>query len=117
MFFDDMNKQFERIISLSESLVLSSKSTSPKLLSFDEGVIPPLMIIAQKCPDIRLRRKAIAVLKQAPEQEGMWRRDNVIKFCEWKLMELENGLAVIPEPALLPECASVFQEGSSGEID
>jgi hypothetical protein len=47
----------------------------------------------------------------------MWQRDNVIKFCEWKLMELENGLAVIPEPALLPECASVFQEESSGEID
>jgi hypothetical protein len=97
MFFDDMNQQFERIVSLSESLILSSKSTSPQLLSFDEGVIPPLMIIAQKCPDIQLRRKAIDLLKQAPEQEGMWRRDNVIKFCEWKLMELENGLAVLPD--------------------
>ena len=97
MFFDDMSQQFERIISLSESLILSSKSTSPKLLSFDEGVIPPLMIIAQKCPDIQLRRKAIALLKQAPEQEGMWRRDNVIKFCEWKLMELGNGLPVLPD--------------------
>jgi len=30
---------------------------------------------------------------------------------------LENGLAVVPEPTLLPECASVFQEENSGEID
>jgi hypothetical protein len=47
----------------------------------------------------------------------MWQRDNVIKFCEWKLMGLENGLVVIPEPALLSEYARVFQEASSAEID
>jgi hypothetical protein len=112
MAFDNMYESFEKIISLSECLLESSDKTSPYVLSFDMGVISPLFTTILKCRDTRLRRRAISLLEKAPEQEGLWNRDNVLRFSKWKVAFEEKNRGDLPETSVLPEYARIYGEHS-----
>ncbi|KAE9363000.1 hypothetical protein N431DRAFT_550764 [Stipitochalara longipes BDJ] len=110
MAFDKYNYDFERMIAYAEAAINKPAAESPPVLSFDINIIPPLFFLALKCRVLRLRRQAVALLRLAPEREGMWRRDSVIKVCEWKIMLEEQGRGCLAEAEMLPESARIFKE-------
>ncbi|TVY80565.1 Beauvericin cluster-specific repressor BEA4 [Lachnellula suecica] len=101
MSFDKHLPDFEKMLTLCERLILEHPHEKPPALSFDMGVIPPLFILILKAMDL---------LRLAPEQEGMWYRDSILKFCEWKVAMEEAGRGDTPSDVFLPESARIYQE-------
>ncbi|KAK4541862.1 hypothetical protein LTR36_007394 [Oleoguttula mirabilis] len=89
--YDTHTALFERILLLAERLILIGQSEGYFRLSLDSGIIVPLFLVAMKCRDVGLRGRAIMLLRNAPEQEGMWHRDNVLAVALWKLREEEGS--------------------------
>ena len=81
MIYDNILADFERILSLAESLILSTKNEF-YIFAFDTVSLLPLFCLALKYLDLGLRRKAIDLLKQAPSREGMWERESIIELAE-----------------------------------
>lgn len=117
MAFDEYKVLFERMLSISEFLINTSSTPQPSVLSFDMGVIPPLFLVCLKCRWLPLRLQAIALLERAPEQEGLWRRDRILKYCRWKTMMEEQGRGNVPESEPLPEFARICEERWRDEGD
>lgn len=107
MIFDEYNSDFEYLLALAESVIHNYQSTS-SVVFLDMGVMPPLFFIVVMCRDLGLRRKALALLKRAPHREGMWHREHVVAYAEWKAAIEERGRGDLPETAPLPEYARVF---------
>jgi enamine deaminase RidA (YjgF/YER057c/UK114 family) len=110
MVFDDYTSEFEQIIKHVECITNKPDFDKDYILSFDMNIIPPLFFLVLKCRVLRLRRQAMDLLKHAPEREGLWRRDSVMKACEWKLDVEEQGRGDIEETEMLPECARIYRE-------
>ncbi|OCL06271.1 hypothetical protein AOQ84DRAFT_256279, partial [Glonium stellatum] len=81
MIYDNFHADFERMLSLAERLVLTTKEKF-YIFAFDTGALAPLFYLVLKCPNLELRRKAIDLLKQAPSREGMWKRESVLEVAE-----------------------------------
>lgn len=78
----------EKIISFtSTSNAYGSKTTS---FCLDMGYIIPIYTVASQCQDPILRRRAIALLRSAPRQEGIWNSVLVAKAAE-RITELEES--------------------------
>ncbi|KAE8449056.1 hypothetical protein EG329_008644 [Mollisiaceae sp. DMI_Dod_QoI] len=90
MVFDDYTTDFETIITICSSLISDPKSTAAPILSFDMGIIPPLFFLCVKCRVLLIRKQGITLLKRAPEREGMWHRDSIVHYCEWKVSTEEK---------------------------
>jgi hypothetical protein len=110
MTFDEYTSKFEQIIALAESLVIKSDADNPPVLPFGTNGIPQLLFLALKCRVIRLRRQAVALLKQASKQEGLWRRESTIKMCNWKKMMEEQGRGKLSEVDMLPKSTMIYRE-------
>jgi len=48
-------------------------------------IIPPVYLVALKCCNLGLRRKAVEIFGQIPEQEGLLRCETVIRYSKWKI--------------------------------
>lgn len=107
---DHYTSEFEQMITLTESLINKPRADSTSVLSFDMNIVPPLFFVALNYRVLRLRQQAVALLKTAPEREGIWRRDSVIKVCVWKIMVEEQGRGQLAETDMLPESARIFRE-------
>ncbi|KAK3070242.1 37S ribosomal protein S22 [Teratosphaeriaceae sp. CCFEE 6253] len=83
MDYDQHTAVFARMLRLAGSLIQPAQAFT--LLPLEAGVIPPLFMVALKCRHAALRHTAIALLERAPEQECMWRRDDLPAFARWKL--------------------------------
>lgn len=74
--FDEYKEAFAEIVHHAEtSLILSRDLDSaerPPPCASEFGVVPPLYFTATKCRDPMLRRKALALIRQAPMPEGIW---------------------------------------------
>jgi hypothetical protein len=110
MVFDQYMFEFERLIALVESVMNNQGADNAYIMSFDMNIIPPLFFVALKCRVLPLRQQAVALLKRAPEREGIWRRDSIIKVCVWKIMMEEQGRGQLAETDMLPESARIFRE-------
>ncbi|KAG9228119.1 hypothetical protein BJ875DRAFT_435886 [Amylocarpus encephaloides] len=110
MVYDKYSHNFERMFVLCQELLDSFQSEGTSPLSFDMGVIPPLFYIGLKHRGLPLRRKAMDLLRIAPEQEGLWIRDDTLKFCEWKIEMEEAGRGSVPADQPLPESARIHME-------
>ena len=115
MVFDGYTAEFARHVELAGILAKPTAEGSP-VLSFDMGIIHPIFLLVLKCRDIHLRRKALALLKRSPEQEGVWRRAATVAFSEWKIDFEERGRGELPESSMLPESARIHQERVVHEI-
>lgn len=115
MIYDDFHADFERMLSLAESLVLRTKRKF-FVFAFDTGALAPLFYLILKCRDLGLRRKAIDLLKQAPPREGMWQRESVIDIAEWKILKEEQGRGGLPPTSKLPNCARIYAEGATEKV-
>ncbi|TGO77175.1 hypothetical protein BELL_0119g00020 [Botrytis elliptica] len=62
---------FRQIISLSQKLVSDPRFL--KTFVFDAGIIPSLFVVIYACPDQKIRRDAVTILREAgPRREGTW---------------------------------------------
>jgi len=114
--YDNHTATFAQIVSLSKSILETPYSGPPRVLSFDMGIIPPLFLTTLKCRILPLRRMAISLLKLAPEREGLWHRDSIVAYSEWKVAFEEQGRGDLPETSLLPESARIYEEHLSHRI-
>ncbi|KAK0290362.1 hypothetical protein LTR91_011283 [Friedmanniomyces endolithicus] len=121
MAYDQHTATFERMLSLAERILRTNRPSGLAVLPLDSGVIAPLFMIALKCRDIVVRWKAVALLELAPEQECMWRRDDVIAFARWKFRKEghENpptGDGLYSEVVPLADAARSHSERSSTQF-
>ncbi|PMD49467.1 uncharacterized protein K444DRAFT_671072 [Hyaloscypha bicolor E] len=110
MAFDEYTTDFEKLIAYAEIAISKPSVDNQPTLSFDLNIILPLFFLALKCRVLPLRRQAGSLLRQAPDREGMWRRESVIKVCGWKIAMEEQGRSCLSETDVLPEAARIFKE-------
>ncbi|KUJ13788.1 uncharacterized protein LY89DRAFT_672072 [Mollisia scopiformis] len=110
MVFDAYTAEFETMTTIASSLMDNPNCTTPRVLSFDMGIIPPLFLLCVKCRILRIRRQAIALLKRAPEREGIWHRDSMVRYSEWKTMTEEQWRDGLSEDEPLPEFGRIYAE-------
>lgn len=113
MIYDEFWPDLKRMLSLAESLVQSTKKKY-FVYSFDTGVIVVLLYLVLKCRDIKIRSKAIDLLKQAPVREGMWERESVLEFAKWKVQK-EEVYRKHPTDQL-PNHARIYAEGAREKV-
>lgn len=90
--FDHHLSNFEKIITSMEAITLEEmcdESSHSSSFSLDMGLIPPLFFTAIKCRYPAVRRRAIALLRRAPRQEGVWDAIESAKAAELA-MEFEE---------------------------
>ncbi|KAF4637595.1 hypothetical protein G7Y89_g478 [Cudoniella acicularis] len=108
--FDAYTADFETMLTIVSSLINNSRSSMPPILSLDMGILIPLFFLCVKCRVLWIRNRAIALLKHAPEREGIWHRDSIVGYCEWKIMTEEQWRGEISEDHPLPEFARIYGE-------
>ncbi|KAK7953375.1 hypothetical protein PG988_014069 [Apiospora saccharicola] len=60
--------------------------------SADLGIVPPLFVVATKCRDPFVRRKAIQLLRSSSRREGMWDSELTARIGMWiAAIEEEDG--------------------------
>ncbi|KAG5925593.1 hypothetical protein E4U42_004142 [Claviceps africana] len=56
----------------------------------DLGIVPPLYVVATKCREPRLRRRAIQLLRSSARREGMWDSELAARIGQW-VMDIEES--------------------------
>ncbi|KAI9644520.1 tRNA A64-2'-O-ribosylphosphate transferase [Ciborinia camelliae] len=106
MVYDSFMDAFRYITRAAEKLITTSEA-NPSVIntsrfSFDIGIVPPLHVVATKCREPSIRRKAVDLLFRSPRQEGMW--DGVLsaRIGRWIISCEEDGLDV-PVRLVIPD--------------
>lgn len=104
MRFDAFHDVFARIVEYAEAILsLLSKQEERYNFSFDLGISIPLFMVAQRCRDPSVRRRAIALMRTESRQEGAWESVGAADVVErWMLAE-EAGLPSVQCAADIPE--------------
>ncbi|KUJ18088.1 uncharacterized protein LY89DRAFT_583316 [Mollisia scopiformis] len=92
--FDAYTDTFSDMITLSSTILLTLTKTSPTTpkFSFDSHVVIPLHMIAHKCRDPLIRRRAIELLTRYPRREGVWDSALGARIGSWAMaVEEEFG--------------------------
>lgn len=109
MIYDQYECSFTQVLTLAEQLINTSQRFG-LFICFDMGVMAPLFYTVLKCRNLALRRRAVALLHLAPCRKGMWYRQDVIEYAEWKIGIEERGRGQLSESEALPEEARVWNE-------
>lgn len=72
MQYDKFLGNFQRIIQLAESVLMSDNNINAPKFSVNLGLIPPLCLLAFKCRDFFIREKVLSLLRRSRRQEGIW---------------------------------------------
>jgi hypothetical protein len=115
MIYDERQHEYERILLLVEIIMKNSKA-KVHVFSFDMGVLTALFYLVLKCRDSDLRSRAINLMRKAPPREGLWKRQSVIEFSEWKMRKETEGCQEADHMRKLPHHARVYAEGSTEKI-
>ncbi|KAK1149810.1 hypothetical protein N8T08_003361 [Aspergillus melleus] len=103
--FEQMVARGEVILQSSGEVPTSPLSTpkpTPKTFSLDLGIIGSMFFVATRCRDPYIRRRAVAVLRAAGVQEGVWNSVVVASIAErWIAIE-EEGLTFVHSCADIP---------------
>ncbi|KAM3065085.1 tRNA A64-2'-O-ribosylphosphate transferase [Clarireedia jacksonii] len=97
MVYDQFMSSFRYIVRAGERLITfyeASHFPMNSRFSLDIGVVPPLHVVATKCREPNIRRKAVDLLFRIPRQEGMW--DGVLsaRIGLWIINCEEDGLDI-----------------------
>jgi hypothetical protein len=102
---------YEQAVRLAESLqirdhnqttVTMSKSTLPaSTFLFDMEIVSPLYLVAIKCRDPSIRRRAIAVLRHTVRREGLWDSVKAAAIAE-RVMQIEEKCLPTLDGSVLP---------------
>lgn len=97
--YDIFMHKFQEIVDYSTELLSTqeifrgdkAENASPgPLFCFEMGVIPPLSIVAIKCRNARVRRKALKLLLKYPRREGVWDSTITADLSKWAI-SMEEG--------------------------
>lgn len=89
--FDAHREDFAAIIDHAEELLHYMMDPSRgKELTFDPEIIPALYFSATKCRDPLLRRRALRLIRQAPQHESLWESISSERVVE-KVIAIEEG--------------------------
>ncbi|KAI0466926.1 hypothetical protein F4859DRAFT_495741 [Xylaria cf. heliscus] len=92
--WDDFVDQLQETVILGEKIVAyisSAEDSKDNTLSFswESGYVIPMYAVATNSRDPAIRRRAIAVLRSVPRQEGLWNSFLVAKAAE-RVIEIEE---------------------------
>ena len=94
MVWDEYYQEFKNIVAQAEIILQLSPLSKSPTFTLDTEVIMPLASVVIKCRDSQVRRKAIALLRSANRQEGIWNSLLIAMVAE-RVMEIEeDGLDV-----------------------
>ena len=108
--FDEYTPQFEKIVSLSQSLVAAGDTEGSSLgrtiFWIDMGVIGPVHLAATKCRDPFIRRQAVEILR-IPRREGAWDSKATALVADSIIALEEAGLQPVNSAEDIPEYARI----------
>lgn len=89
--WDDFMSDYEAIVVLSSEFLASVNTSAAKNIAFnfDGGVIHPLSLVAIKCRDYHIRRRAIELLRSQERVEGIFNSIVTARAVE-RLVEIEE---------------------------
>jgi Fungal specific transcription factor domain len=108
--YDKYITEFERVITLAESLIktqLISKDKNTPFYSFEMNILPPLHYCSTRCRDPKLRRRALALLEDSPRREGMWDSAMLAAIARYVMEEEEAGLGEVSCAKEIPASARI----------
>ncbi len=104
---DEWNHLFEQAVSVAEAYQASQRqddlNSSPSFL-FALDVVSPLWFIVLKCRHPVIRRRGIAVLRQATKREGLWDSQLAVAIAERLMSVEEKDLTALDGSQLPLEC-------------
>lgn len=104
--FDDYFERFQSIVDLAEEILETWQMASQHfslLFSFDLGITPPMFLVASRCRNSKIRRKAVSLMFQSPFYHGVW-RDQYSGLCAQRIVDLEEeGLVSLGKSVYVPE--------------
>lgn len=103
--WDQFCPMYDKIVDLAEELIGSDPGI-PKF-TLDMGIIAPLYQVTAKCRDPLIRRRALALLKSAHMQEGVWNSFLTAKVAERVMQIEEEGLGDVKCCADVPDWARI----------
>ncbi|KAJ4249103.1 hypothetical protein NW762_012437 [Fusarium torreyae] len=87
---DAYHTDFEELVHYAEQITkLSVGTATPQLLSFDIQILGPLYYAVLKCRYPSTRRRALELLRSAPQREGLWNAHHAYVTAT-RIIELEE---------------------------
>lgn len=108
--FADIAAEAERCL---RGMCGEGQNQLPAPFTFEMGLIPPLYWALLKCRHPRLRRRILALLRQAPAQEGLWSRDIMIQVAERVIVHEESGSGALADGSV----DRLYSAGLVGGLD
>jgi len=91
--FDSYYKEYADLVDIAEVAITEYEETKDSKdrtdYSFKTQYITPLYVVAIKCRNPKLRRRALELVKRAPQRKGFWSTDVVVRIAE-RIIELEE---------------------------
>jgi hypothetical protein len=104
MIWDNYLSRYKRIVSLADLICSNPGSNqSQSVFSVGRSLVAPLYDAARRCRDPYLRRRAVRILHEHPQREGMWDGRVVALVAERCVSLEEEGLDSISSAADIPE--------------
>ncbi|CAG7925130.1 unnamed protein product [Penicillium olsonii] len=104
--FDQHTPRFAIIVDLAEnisSMCVEKSEDFSLLFSFDLGITPPMFLVASRCRQPLIRRKAVALMLQSPIYHGAW-QDRYSGLCAQRIIEIEEEkIDVVMDSITVPE--------------
>ncbi|KAL4888310.1 hypothetical protein BDV59DRAFT_140620 [Aspergillus ambiguus] len=110
MVYDKYNDVFEKIIHIADQICELSPKDRQSPFSLETHLSAALYFTARKCPHPLIRRRAISLLAQQPEQEGMWDTKLVSKIARYNMELEEKVLSHLPVEKRVPEDQNRFYD-------
>jgi hypothetical protein len=93
--FDQFLPEFTEIVALADTLLAHpylAHSAGKAVFIFNPNVVLPLLVVAIKCRNWAIRRKAIELLQANPRREGTWDSSLAVGIGLWHMTLEEEGL-------------------------
>lgn len=91
--FDAFYPDFDKIVSLASALINDSGlldfSEARNHYSFEQGIVSPLYLVASRCREPSIRRRALSLLSAVPRQECLWNSQMLSRIAK-KIILLEE---------------------------
>jgi cholestenol Delta-isomerase len=92
--YDSCLAHFERIVSIAAAVLGLDVSVVPFFMSLEPGIVMPLYATATRCRHPAIRRHALALLRQANRQEGLWTSFGSAILAEKLIQAEEEDLGI-----------------------
>ncbi|KAF7197767.1 Aspercryptin biosynthesis cluster-specific transcription regulator atnN [Pseudocercospora fuligena] len=106
--WDAVNDHFTAIVEIGEKIIERLLPVEGEIsFSYDLGYTISTFLTATRCRDPQIRRRALAILRAIPRQEGVWASLPAAAIAErWMRIE-EEGLTDLKKASDVPECKRV----------